>query len=81
MQRLLLQKRMPMLRPWGQATAAMAAGARGARSDGGSGHLGLGWALPPPAGLSAPAWHALVVLLAALPALMLDALMEGVLAP
>src|SRR4029078_13218354 len=38
------------------------------------------WALPPPAGLSAPAWHALVVLLAALPALMLDALMEGVLA-
>src|SRR6478609_1525141 len=44
------------------------------------GILGLGWALPPPAGLSAPAWHALVVLLAALPALMLDALMEGVLA-
>jgi len=42
--------------------------------------LGLGWALPPPAGLSAPGWHALVVLLAALPALMLDALMEGVLA-
>ena len=42
--------------------------------------LGLGWALPPPAGLSAPGWLALVVLLAALPALMLDALMEGVLA-
>src|SRR3954465_4106978 len=42
--------------------------------------LGLGWALPPPAGLSAPGWHALVVLLAALPALMLDALVEGVLA-
>jgi anion transporter len=42
--------------------------------------LALGWALPPPAGLSAPAWHALVVLLAALPALMLDALLEGVLA-
>jgi anion transporter len=42
--------------------------------------LALGWAVPPPAGLSAPAWHALVVLLAALPALMLDALLEGVLA-
>ena len=42
--------------------------------------LALGWVLPPPAGLSAPAWHALVVLLAALPALMLDALLEGVLA-
>jgi anion transporter len=42
--------------------------------------LALGWALPPPAGLSAPAWHTLVVLLAALPALMLDALLEGVLA-
>ena len=42
--------------------------------------LALGWGLPPPPGLSAPAWHTLVVLLAALPALMLDALLEGVLA-
>ena len=42
--------------------------------------LALGWALPPPPGLSPVAWHALVVLLAALPALMLDALLEGVLA-
>ena len=42
--------------------------------------LGLGWMLPPPAGLSAVAWHALIVLLAALPALVLDALLEGVLA-
>jgi anion transporter len=42
--------------------------------------LGLGWLLPPPAGLSAVAWHALIVLLAALPALVLDSLLEGVLA-
>ena len=42
--------------------------------------LGIGWALPPPLGMSAVAWHALVVLLAALPALVLDALLEGVLA-
>jgi anion transporter len=42
--------------------------------------LALGWILPPPPGLSAVAWHALVVLLAALPALALDALLEGVLA-
>src|SRR5229473_3049824 len=42
--------------------------------------LGLGWMLPPPAGLSAVAWHALIVLLAALPALVLDSLLEGVLA-
>jgi len=43
------------------------------------GTLGAGWALHPP-GLSPVAWHALVVLLAALPALLLDALLEGVLA-
>jgi anion transporter len=42
--------------------------------------LGLGWTLPSPPGLSEVAWHALVVLLAALPALALDALLEGVLA-
>jgi anion transporter len=42
--------------------------------------LALGWTLPPPPGLSEVAWHALVVLLAALPALALDALLEGVLA-
>ena len=42
--------------------------------------LGVGWALPPPTGMSAAAWHALVVLLAALPALALDAMLEGVLA-
>ncbi len=42
--------------------------------------LGAGWAVPPPIGLSPVAWHALVVLLAALPALLLDALLEGVLA-
>ena len=42
--------------------------------------LGVGWVLPPPAGMSAVAWHALVVLLAALPALALDAMLEGVLA-
>jgi len=41
--------------------------------------LGVGWALPAPPGMSAVAWHALIVLLAALPALMLDALLEGVL--
>jgi anion transporter len=41
--------------------------------------LGVGWSLVP-TGLSTVAWHALVVLLAALPALLLDALLEGVLA-
>ena len=41
--------------------------------------LGLGWTLPPPTGLSLNAWHALAVLLAALPALVMDALLEGVL--
>jgi anion transporter len=40
----------------------------------------LGLMLPAPSGLSAVAWHALIVLLAALPALVLDALLEGVLA-
>jgi di/tricarboxylate transporter/CRP-like cAMP-binding protein len=44
------------------------------------GMLALGWALPPPLGLTAAAWHALVVLLAVLPALALDAMLEGVLA-
>jgi divalent anion:Na+ symporter, DASS family len=42
--------------------------------------LPLGWILEPPAGLSVSAWHALVVLLAALPALVLDALLESVVA-
>jgi anion transporter len=42
--------------------------------------LGVGWTLPPPTGMSAVAWHALVVLLAGLPALALDAMLEGVLA-
>jgi anion transporter len=42
--------------------------------------LGVGWMLPPPTGMSTVAWHALVVLLAALPALALDAMLEGVLA-
>jgi anion transporter len=41
--------------------------------------LALGWYLPPPLGMPAPAWYALVVLLAALPALVLDALLEGML--
>ncbi|HEY6992462.1 MAG TPA: SLC13 family permease [Xanthobacteraceae bacterium] len=44
------------------------------------GMLGVGWAVPPPLGLSAVGWHALLVLLAALPALALDAMLEGVLA-
>ena len=43
------------------------------------GIVALGWALPPPPGLSAVGWHALLVLLAALPALALDAMLEGVL--
>jgi anion transporter len=42
--------------------------------------LPLGWILEPPAGLSVSAWHALVVLLAALPALALEALLESVVA-
>jgi anion transporter len=41
--------------------------------------LGLGWLVSPP-GLSPAAWHALIVLLAVLPALVLDTLLEGVLA-
>ena len=41
--------------------------------------LALGWYLSPPLGMPAPAWYALVVLLAALPALVLDALLEGML--
>ncbi len=40
----------------------------------------LGWVLPPPSGLSPAGWYALIALLAALPALVLDALVEGVLA-
>ena len=44
------------------------------------GMLAIGWALPPPLGMSAVAWHALLVLLATLPALALDAMLEGVLA-
>jgi anion transporter len=39
----------------------------------------IGWTLPPPTGLPVKAWHALVLLLAALPALVLDVLLEGVL--
>src|SRR5262249_47386026 len=42
--------------------------------------LRLGWILQPPAGLSVGAWHTLIVLLAALPALALDALLESVIA-
>ena len=41
--------------------------------------LAIGWLLPPPPGMSVVAWHALAVLLAALPALALDTLLEGVL--
>jgi anion transporter len=44
------------------------------------GMLAVGWVVPPPLGLSAVGWHALLVLLAALPALALDAMLEGVLA-
>ena len=44
------------------------------------GILSFGAALPPPLGLSAAGWHALIILLAALPALALDAVLEGVLA-
>lgn len=39
----------------------------------------LGWLLPPPQGLSLVAWHGLVALLAVLPPLALDVLLEGVL--
>jgi anion transporter len=41
--------------------------------------FGLGWTSPPPHGLSLVAWHGLVLLLAVLPPLVLDALLEGVL--
>jgi divalent anion:Na+ symporter, DASS family len=44
------------------------------------GVLVIGWIVPAPLGLSPAAWHALIVLLAALPALALDAMPEGVLA-
>jgi anion transporter len=40
----------------------------------------LGWILPPPHGLSPVAWHGLIALLAVMPPLVLDALLEGVLA-
>jgi anion transporter len=40
----------------------------------------LGWLLPQPSGLSTPAWHALISLIAILPPLVTDALMEGVIA-
>ncbi len=39
----------------------------------------LGWIVPPPRGLSLVAWHGLIALLAVLPPLVLDALLEGVL--
>lgn len=42
--------------------------------------FGFGWIVPPPHGLSLTAWHGLIILLAALPLLVLDALLEGVLA-
>lgn len=40
----------------------------------------VGWMLSPPRGLSQVAWHGLVILLAVLPALALDAMLEGALA-
>ena len=42
--------------------------------------LALGWISPVPHGLSVVAWHGLVILLAILPPLVFDALLEGVLA-
>ncbi len=39
----------------------------------------LGWTVSPPHGLTSVAWHGLVALLAILPALVLDALLEGIL--
>ncbi|HEY6023173.1 MAG TPA: SLC13 family permease [Pseudolabrys sp.] len=39
----------------------------------------LGWVVSPPRGLNLTAWHSLVVLLAILPALVLDAILEGAL--
>jgi anion transporter len=39
----------------------------------------LGWSVSPPHGLSLVAWHSLVALLAILPALVLDAILEGAL--
>ena len=42
--------------------------------------LAAGWALPPPEGLSPAAWHALLLLLATVPPLAFQALLEGVLA-
>lgn len=41
--------------------------------------LALGWILPPPHGLNLVAWRGLIVLLAILPALVTDALLEGIL--
>lgn len=43
------------------------------------GIFALGWTFGPPQGLNVGAWHGLVALLAALPALALDAVLEGVL--
>ncbi len=39
----------------------------------------LGWVVSPPRGLNLTAWHSLVALLAILPALVLDAILEGAL--
>ncbi len=75
--------------PAGDESVAMASAAARRRWRPGRGALALaaavgilafGAALPPPLGLSAVGWHALIILLAALPALALDAVLEGVLA-
>ncbi len=42
--------------------------------------LVVGWMVPPPGGLSAAGWHALVTLIAIVPVLGLDALPEGIVA-
>lgn len=66
------------------ATPDPAAGRRrGPRAAGIAGAaivLAAGWMLPPPQGLSPAAWHALLLLLASVPPLALQALPEGVVA-
>jgi di/tricarboxylate transporter len=63
---------VPARRRWrlGRAGGALAAAAA---------MFALGWLVPPPADMSPTAWHALATMLAALPALALDVLLEGVL--
>lgn len=65
--------RMSSVRGWRPGRLTIAALLAG-------GMLAAGWIMAPPAGLSLAGWHALATVLAVLPALVLNAVAEGVLA-